>query len=215
MLSKINILKLIMNTKNREEKADSTIKMHVGIAMGAGFIPVPVADIFAVTAVQLDMIRQLARIYDIDFKETQGKAIVSSLTGSSLARVGARVAIKLIPGIGSLVGGLAMSAFSGAATYAIGEVFKKHFETGGTFLDFDTERFKNYYNEKFEKGKAVAEEIKKEDASKKTDEGVVAAASSSQSDIILKIKELAELKASGVISESEFETMKKKLLGQF
>ncbi len=215
MLSKINILKLIMNTKSRVEKADSTIKMHVGIAMGAGFIPVPVADIFAVTAVQLDMIRQLARIYDIDFKETQGKAIVSSLTGSSLARVGARVAIKLIPGIGSLVGGIAMSVFSGAATYAIGEVFKKHFETGGTFLDFDTERFKNYYNEKFEKGKAVAEEIKKEDASKKTDEGVSAAASGSQSDIITKIKELAELKASGVISESEFETMKKKLLGQF
>ncbi len=209
MISKINILKLIMETKSRTEKADSTIKTHIGLSMGAGFIPLPVADILAVTAIQLDMIRQLARIYDVDFKETQGKAIVSALTGSSLARIGARVAIKLIPGIGSLVGGVAMSVFSGAATYAIGEVFKKHFETGGTFLDFDTDRLKKLYDEKFEKGKKVAEEVAKEKEANKPDE------TGSQTNTIAKLKELGDLKAAGVLSESEFEELKKKLLTQF
>jgi len=36
-----------------------------------------------------------------------------------VARVGANV-LKLIPGIGSVLGGAAMSAMSGASTYAIG-----------------------------------------------------------------------------------------------
>jgi hypothetical protein len=37
----------------------------------------------------------------------------------------------------------------------VGEVFKRHFSNGGTFLNFDWASFKNYYNEKFEKGKGL------------------------------------------------------------
>ena len=59
-----------------------------------------------------------------------------------------------------------MAVLSGASTYALGEVFKKHFETGGTFLDFDIDRLTKMYKEKFEKGKKVAEEIKKEQEEK-------------------------------------------------
>jgi len=77
------------------------------------------------TAIQLDMIRQMCKIYDIDFKETEGKAVITALTGSSLARLGAR-AIKFIPGVGSILGGVTMAVLSGGSTYALGEVFKKH-----------------------------------------------------------------------------------------
>ena len=138
--------------------ANSIIKNHMIWSMGAGFIPVPIADFFAVTAIQLDMIRQLCKVYSIDFKETEGKAIITALTGSGLARIGAR-AVKFIPGIGSAIGGLTLAVLSGGSTYAIGEVFKKHFETGGTFLDFDPERLKKYYDEKFEKGKNMAKNM--------------------------------------------------------
>jgi hypothetical protein len=55
-----------------------------------------------------------------------------------------------------------MALLAGASSYALGEVFKKHFSTGGTFLDFDPKRLKKLYNEKFEKGKKVAEQLKKE-----------------------------------------------------
>ena len=134
---------------NRGESASSIIKNHMIWSMGAGFIPVPIADLFAVSAIQLDMIRQLCKVYDIDFKQTEGKAMITALTGSGLARLGAR-AVKFIPGVGSILGGVTMAALSGASTYALGEVFKKHFETGGTFLDFDPERLRMYYNEKFE-----------------------------------------------------------------
>lgn len=190
---------------NRGESANSVIKNHMIWSMGAGFIPVPIADLFAVSAIQLDMIRQLCKLYEIDFKQTEGKAIITALTGSGLARLGAR-AVKFIPGVGSILGGVTMAALSGASTYALGEVFKKHFETGGTFLDFDPERLKKYYNEKFEKGKEVAEELrKKQETSVKSADSVAA---------VDKIKELADMKAAGILSEEEFETMKKKIIGE-
>ncbi len=188
---------------NRGESANSIIKNHMIWSMGAGFIPVPIADLFAVSAIQLDMIRQLCKLYEIDFKQTEGKAIITTLTGSGLARLGAR-AVKFIPGVGSILGGITMSVLSGASTYALGEVFKKHFETGGTFLDFDPDRLKKYYHEKFEKGKEVAEELRK-----KQDSTVKASDASAAVD---KLKELADMKNAGILSEEEFETMKKKII---
>ena len=49
-----------------------------------------------------------------------------------------------------------MPALAGASTYAVGKVFVQHFESGGTFLNFDPEDVRDYYAEQFEKGKAAA-----------------------------------------------------------
>ena len=167
------------------------------------------------------MVRTLSGIYGVNFKETEGKALVTSITGSGLSRLGANALVKLIPGFGSMLGGISMSVISGASTYALGQVFKKHFSVGGTFLDFDTERFQRYYNEQFEKGKDIAEEIQKE----KDEKGAVqeeanpeqnseqkTIADDEDSLIIKKLKELAELKELGVIDDKEFATMKKRLI---
>ncbi len=204
---------------DRARHADTIIRNHVIWSMGAGFIPVLVADIFAVSALQLDMIRQMCRVYDVDFSETQGKAIVTSLTSSTLARLGAGSIVKMIPGIGSLLGGVTVSIFAGASTYALGEVFKKHFESGGTILDFDPARLRKMYKEKFEKGKKVAKEWQKEATEEATD-GVEMPESDTESpaapemdtakiDVLEKLKELGQLRDQGVITEEEFEKMKK------
>ena len=157
--------------KEREKHAETIVRNHVLFSMGAGAIPVPVADVLAVSASQLDMIRQLCKVYDIDFSETQGKAIVSSLTTSTLARMGARSLLKFVPVVGSVVGGVINAVMAGASTYALGQVFKTHFNTGGTILDFDAARLKKLYKEQFEKGKKVADELRKQqDAKKKAEE---------------------------------------------
>lgn len=191
------------NQEIRTSNANSVIKNHMIWSMGAGFIPVPIADLFAVSAIQLDMIRQLCKVYDINFKETEGKAIITALTGSGLARLGAR-AIKFIPGVGTILGGVTLAVLSGASSYAIGEVFKKHFETGGTFLDFDPNRLKKYYNEKFEKGKALAKQMQ--------DDQVVKEEAASSVAMVEKVKELAKLKEEGLITEEEFVKMKQRLI---
>ncbi len=226
------------NGDQRESLADNIIRNHTVWSMGAGLIPVLIADIFAVSALQLDMIRQLCKVYGIDYEETRGKAIVTSLTSSTLARLGARSLIKMIPGIGSMIGGVTVSLFAGASTYALGEVFKKHFESGGTILDFDPDRLKNMYKEQFEKGKEQAKNwskekmedikdgvesitidddvpIEKESIAIVEDEVNVEAQAVSDLDPLAKLKELGELKSNGVITDEEFQKMKKKLIDDF
>ena len=219
----------IMSSQNsdRDKHADTIIRNHVIWSMGAGLIPVLIADIFAVSALQLDMIRQLCKAYDVDFRETQGKAIVTSLTSTTLARLTAGSVIKMIPGVGSIVGGVTVSVFAGASTYALGEVFKLHFSKGGTILDFDPDRLRKYYKEKFEKGKKIAKQMKEEqeeaekEANSTVENGQSAPADTVETveedsnDVLAKLKELGELKASGVISDKEFEKMKKKLIDDF
>lgn len=224
------------NQEDLNERAESAIRNHVVWSMGAGFIPIPVADFVAVAAVQLDMIRTLSNVYGVDFKETEGKALVTSLTGSGLSRMGANALIKLLPGVGSFIGGLSMSVVSGASTYALGQVFKTHFSVGGTFLDFDTDRFQRYYDEQFEKGKTVAKTYKEEaDQEQQTtpsaDPTVYTTAEATKqptptpsattlsqdanAEVVRKLKELAELRDMGVIDDQEFAQMKKRLIESY
>jgi uncharacterized protein (DUF697 family) len=189
----------------QNKHADTIIRNHVIWSMGAGLIPVLIADIFAISALQLDMIRQLCKVYNINFAETQGKAIVTSLTSSTLARITAGSVVKMIPGLGSIVGGITVSVFAGASTYALGEVFKKHFSSGGTILDFDPERLRKLYKEQFEKGKKVVEDLKNE-------KPAAGGNPSTGTDVVSRLKALAELKEQGILSEEEFTAMKKKIL---
>ncbi|MFT5166595.1 MAG: hypothetical protein ACI8P3_001827 [Saprospiraceae bacterium] len=233
-LKKIKNTVMSNESKDRDNHADTIIRNHVIWSMGAGLIPVLIADIFAVSALQLDMIRQMCKIYDVDFKETQGKAVVTSLTSTTLARLGAGSIIKLIPGVGSVIGGATVSVFAGASTYALGEVFKSHFSSGGTILDFDPDRLRKYYKEKFEKGKNVAKEMNKKakEGDIKVEEDAPAFSEPTSAkdaspppvpmqeeedhdDVLGKLRELGDLKASGVITDEEFEKMKKKLIDEF
>jgi len=230
---------------NTDELVGSIIRNHIVWSMGAGLIPLPIADIAAVSAVQLDMVKQMSRVYDVSFDEMQGKTLITTLVGSSMARVAAS-AVKLIPGVGSLVGSVAMPVLSGASTYALGQVFKQHFETGGTFLDFDVDRLRKYYTEQFEKGKKVAEDIKREEDEKKTEtaseeetpkkkttrrrkstststeataEPTPNPTAKDEPDTmdaaLKKLQDLAKLRDDGVITEAEFQKMKQKMMNKF
>jgi len=198
--------------------ANSIIKNHMIWSMGAGFIPVPIADFFAVSAIQLDMIRQLCKVYELNFKETEGKAVITALTGSGLARLGAR-AVKFIPGIGSVLGGVTLAVLSGGSTYALGEVYKKHFETGGTFLDFDPSRLKKYYDEKFEKGKQMAKNMEKDEIVKHAKAETVVnkemdipETDMPPKDFVAQLESITQMRNDGALTEEEFLELKKKII---
>jgi hypothetical protein len=61
------------------------------------------------------------------------------------------------------------------------------------------------YKEQFEKGKKVVEDLKNE---KPADGGNTSTAT----DVVSRLKALAELKEQGILSEEEFTAMKKKIL---
>jgi hypothetical protein len=47
-----------------------------------------------------------------------------------------------------------MPAFGAAATYAVGQVFIQHFESGGTFLDFDPDKVREHFRQEFDRARA-------------------------------------------------------------
>ncbi len=152
------------------ELSNDLVKKYMWWSMGAGLIPVPLVDIAAVSAVQLKMIEDMSDIYGVKFSENKGKSILSALLGSilpnSLARGGVGSLLKMLPVVGTIVGGVSMSLFSGASTYAVGKAFIQHFESGGTFLDFDPVKVKEYFFSKFEEGKEIAKEMDEKKAKK-------------------------------------------------
>ncbi len=204
---------------SRKDKAEAVIKSSVIWSMGAGLIPIPVADMVAVTAIQMDMLKQLCVIYETNFSESQFKTLLATLTGSALSRMGAE-AIKIIPGLGSVIGGVSMAAISGATTYAVGQVFMTHFENGGTMQNFDVEAFKDFYKKQFERGKAFVEELRKEkataDAGKATggeqQPQSAGGRATNASDALTKLRELSDLLDRGLITPEEFKLLKENLL---
>ncbi|WP_022851254.1 YcjF family protein [Limisalsivibrio acetivorans] len=152
---------------DKQFQAMKTVRNYMWWSMGAGLIPVPFVDLAAVTGVQLKMLSDLSKYYDdVEFSESKGKAIIASLLGSiipnSLSRGSVGSILKMVPVVGSILGGLSMSIFSGASAYALGKVFIQHYESGGTLLSFDPDKVKDYYKEYFEEGKKVAEDLEKE-----------------------------------------------------
>lgn len=191
----------------RYDRSQEIIKNHVLVSMGAGLVPFPILDIAAVTAVQLDMLKQLARAYDISFSENSGKGILSALTGSTLARVGASM-VKAIPGVGTLFGGLSMAIMSGASTYAVGQVFVRHFDSGGDFGNFDPLQSREAYEEELKKGKEKAAQWKTEKNEPPKEEDP-------NEDLFRQLSQIGELKEKGILSEEEFQKMKARLMEKF
>jgi uncharacterized protein (DUF697 family) len=121
-------------------------------AVWVAFLHVPIVQEVFLLAVQLKMINELCIEYGIKFSKYRAKAIVLAL----LAGLGTGVLIKtsllkMIP----LPSGLTLTVFAGAVTYAIGKVFERHFESGGTFLDFKAEQYKTYFAQMYQEGKDV------------------------------------------------------------
>ena len=149
-----------------KEELDKTIRHHVWGAMGVSLVPIPLVDLAALTGVQINLVRVLAKQYEIPFLKDTVKNILSVLIGSATpVAVGVPLAAslaKFIPFLGEAIGVITMPIVAGASTYAVGKVFIQHFASGGTFLTFNPEKVKAYYAEMFKEGEKVTTEMKKE-----------------------------------------------------
>ena len=193
-----------MTHEQKQSKASEIIKSHVGYSLGAALVPFPGADLLAVSAVQVNMLRQLAALYNVGFLESLGKNIISAVVGSSAARLGASL-VKAIPGVGTIIGELSMPVLSGASTWALGRVVASHFQNGGTLEDLDITSARKKYETEVAEGKKVAEELTKTETSTTID----------PTDSTLdKLRKLSEMKDSGILTEEEFKALKEKLLAQ-
>ncbi len=144
--------------------AESLIKDYVIASVAASIVPIPLFDIAAVVGIQLRMIQKLSELYGKPFSEGIGRSVITSLAGGFVGYgAGMVVAVsltKLIPGVGWMMGMVSLPVVAGGSTYAVGNVFVKHYENGGDMFNFSSEAMRSYYKEQFEKGKKLADRFK-------------------------------------------------------
>lgn len=116
----------------RRKLALKIVDRHKNYAALGGLVPLPVANIGAVTAVNLRMVKRLADLYGVPFERDRTRALIVALVGGAApAGVGTATSTALMWVIpGGLVVGLGAAALTaGAITRGIGHVFIESFET--------------------------------------------------------------------------------------
>ncbi len=199
--------------ETRKERAQEIVNNHILWSMGAGAIPFPVVDVGVLTLVQLSMMKQLCRIYDVDYSRRVSKSLITALVGNALVRVGA-IVTKLIPGYGYVVGSISLAILSGASTYALGQVFVNHLDGGNDLFNFDVDQAKEMYDREFERGKEYAGKLKKKYEEQDNPKPVEIDPAPEEKDIFETLNRLHELTEKGILTEEEFLRKKAELLAK-
>src|SRR3974390_867230 len=117
----------------RRRLAERIVARHKNYAALGGLVPVPVANIASVTAINLRMVRQVSQLYDVPFPADRAGAFIVGLIGGAVPTgVGTATSTTLmwiVPG-GLIVGLGAAALTAGALTRGIGMVFIESFEGG-------------------------------------------------------------------------------------
>ncbi len=125
-------------TSTQSEDAARVLRSHVIATAAASLVPNPALNIGVLYGIQLRMLKKLASVYDIEFSEQRANSFIGALAGTSL-RITSQGLLNLL---GRSLAGLTGPVLPAATTYSLGKVFIRHFESGGTFLNFDPSRAK-------------------------------------------------------------------------
>ena len=150
----------LVSYRGKINEANNAVRNYsLGSAI-VGTIPVPMLDVAALIALNLKMLHKLSTIYDVEFSEELGKsAIISFLGACGSVSISGRLIWGLstiLPIAGSIIRVITLPLFAASVTYAIGQLFIQHFESGGTFLTFDPEKVHSHFHARFEEGKKAA-----------------------------------------------------------
>jgi len=104
-------------------KAAPTIVAYSSLAATAGAVPIPVVDMLLISAVQTSMVNELAQLYGQPLTKQRMAELASTLGLGLLTRQAGRSLIKIIPGLGSILGSVAGGAMAAGSTYALGQAF--------------------------------------------------------------------------------------------
>jgi uncharacterized protein (DUF697 family) len=153
----------IATVETKRPLAQKTLRRHVPIAVGTGLIPLPFADLAALSGLQLKLLADLAKIYGVPFSKSESQTIVTSLLGSVGGTVVTTAAVgslaKFVPGIGGLLSLTTLPAASGMFTWALGQTMIDHFEQGGTLTDFDLTVARNGFGRRFAEAKEAIKDF--------------------------------------------------------
>ncbi len=138
----------------RAATAERIINDHSLFAAGAGLIPVDGLDVAATIGIQINMIRDLAKLYQVEFNDHILRVILTTSVSASIPRLMGEVfnylgATKWLKVLGS---SLSASAVSAWLTTEIGLLYREHFEQGGTLDTLRVEDVRAYIDRQLDSG---------------------------------------------------------------
>lgn len=149
---------LNVSPEDRHIDASKIISSAMAWSAAAGLVPVPVLDLMALATVQGKMVVDLSSLYGERAGNEVATGLVSvllgTLTPAGLTGALASSGLKATPVIGPVLGAVSMAGFSSAATYAIGKIFVRHFEGGGTIANFSPKEIEEDLKAEFSKSAA-------------------------------------------------------------
>ena len=151
----------------RQLLAQHTVKSWSTWAAAAGLIPVPVFDLAAIGVLQVKMIYELCKVYDVPYKKEMVQSLVGGLAGSTLTIVAsgylsARL-FRFIPYAGPVLSAVIQPGLAFASTYALGQIFLRHFESGQSLTTVTSESVNSAYHAQLAKSKSLFKKKKNDD----------------------------------------------------
>ncbi|MBW4494521.1 MAG: 50S ribosome-binding GTPase [Oscillatoria princeps RMCB-10] len=120
-------------------------------------VPLPLASMPVLIALQISMVGLLGRLYGQTLTVSQAGGVVSAIAGGFLARAVGRELIKFVPGIGTAIA----ASWAGAYTWALGEGACVYFGDLMGGKKPDTKRIQSAMREAFQTAKERFKEIKR------------------------------------------------------
>jgi uncharacterized protein (DUF697 family) len=119
----------------RRSQAAAMVERHAAGSAVGGIIPLPIANLASITALNVHMLKRLCELYGVPYERDRARAMVIALLGgimpSGLGMITASTLGLIIPASGLI--GLAVSSVSAlACTRRIGQTLIGHFESGKT-----------------------------------------------------------------------------------
>ena len=116
-----------VSMKLKRDKASAIVGGVAITSFGTGFVPLPFADAALLVPTQITMIAAITAVYGLKISKSTMTAIVASLAGTSGATVLGKSIVsnllKMIPGVGTVVGGMISGSTAAALTTALGGAY--------------------------------------------------------------------------------------------
>lgn len=116
-----------VNLELKKGKAQAVVASSAVAAAATGAVPIPFSDAAVLVPEQIAMIGGITAIFGVPMDQGTVMAIISATIGTAgttvLGKTIAANLIKLIPAIGSVVGGVISAATAAALTAALGESY--------------------------------------------------------------------------------------------
>ncbi|SEP57647.1 GTPase family protein [Microlunatus flavus] len=107
----------------KASEAQKVIAAAASSAAASAAVPVPFSDAVMLVPIQLGMMAKIAQLYKIKFDRAALMAIASTTAATQAGRATFTGLLKLVPGAGTIAGGLIGAGVASTYTYAMGQAW--------------------------------------------------------------------------------------------